>query len=174
MQVAYRAVKLVGEFYAESWLLKQIIVCKLLVLGGSFIGNNQEQGFQNISGKSCDINTRIAQLIVNSGGCDSQRRHQFCRRWCLESHLKSEDRSLKDDSQVILKECILMMSYACLVHLCLERLKKWEACLENAHFCIDVHISGYSLDSRSTKTILFSFKSQIVFFTVGFYFRSVF
>ena len=64
MQVAYRAVKLVDEFYAESWLLKQIIVCKLLVLGGSFIGNNQEWGFQNISGKSFDINTRIAQLTV--------------------------------------------------------------------------------------------------------------
>lgn len=56
--------KLVGEFYAESWLLKQIIVCKLLVLGGSFIGINQEWGFQNISGKSFDINTRIAYLIV--------------------------------------------------------------------------------------------------------------
>ena len=67
-----------------------------------------------------------------------------------------------------------MMSYACLVHLCLERLKRWEACLENADFCIDVHISGYSLDSGSTKTILFKFKSQIVFFTIGFYFRSVF
>uniref|UniRef100_A0A7N2MZP3 Pentatricopeptide repeat-containing protein n=1 Tax=Quercus lobata TaxID=97700 RepID=A0A7N2MZP3_QUELO len=48
----------------KSWLLKQIIVCKLLVLGGSSIGNNQEWGFQNISGKSFDINTRIAYLIV--------------------------------------------------------------------------------------------------------------
>lgn len=64
VSVAYRAVKLVGEFYAESWLLKQILVCKLLVLGGCFIGNNQEWGFQNISDKSFDINTRIVYLTV--------------------------------------------------------------------------------------------------------------